>query len=83
MKFTISKVLEDVSIAFGVVLGVNQIETILGIVLLVFQIGLIIFKCVRSIVEHVKKKDLDGIEKDLEDASKQIEDLSDKKKDGK
>ena len=79
---TITKVVEDISIAVGVVLGVQQIETILGIVLLIFQIGLILFKVIRSLIEHIKKKDLDGIEQDLQDGIEQIEHLTDKDKDG-
>ena len=77
---TITKVIEDVSIAVGVVLGVQQIETILGIILLVFQIGMILFKVTRSIIDHIKKKDLDGVEQDLQDGIDQIEHLTGKDK---
>ena len=78
---TFTNVIENISIALGVSLGIAQIETILGIILLVFQIILILFKCGRSIYLHVKNKDVDGIQNDLEDTIKQIEHLKDK--DGK
>ena len=80
---TISKVIEDVSIVLGVSLGIAQIETILGIVLLVFQIGLIIYKLIRSIIDKIKKKDYDGIENDIKNATDEIEKLTPKDKDGK
>ena len=76
-------IIEDVSIVFGVTIGLSQIQTILGIVVLVFQCVLIIYKCVRNIIKHVKEKDADGVQKDLEETIDALENLSEKDKDGK
>lgn len=79
----ITNILEDVSIVFGVTIGLSQIQTILGIVVLAFQCILIIYKCVVNIVKHAKSKDTDAIQKDLEETIDALENLSDKDKDGK
>ena len=79
----ITNILEDVSIVFGVTIGLSQIQTILGIIVLAFQCILIIYKCCVRIYNHAKKKDLDGIEQDLEETIDALENLSDKDKNGK
>ena len=79
----ITNILEDVSIVFGVTIGLSQIQTILGIIVLAFQCILIIYKCAVRIYNHAKKKDLDGIEQDLEETIDALKDLSDNDKDGK
>ena len=79
----ITNILEDVSIVFGVTIGLSQIQTILGIIVLTFQVILIIFKCGVKIYNHIKKKDVDGIQSDIEETIDALENLSDKdKKDG-
>lgn len=75
--------MENVSIVFGVTIGIAQIESILGIIILVFQIVLIIYKFVRTIINRIKNKDYDGIEEDIKDTTEQLKELSDKDKDGK
>lgn len=82
MKNT-TNILENVSIVFGVTIGLSQIQTILGIVVLAFQCVLIIYKCVRKIINHTKQKDADAIQKDLEETIDALENLSGKDKDGK
>ena len=79
----ITNIFEDVSIVFGVTIGLSQIQTVLGIIVLAFQCILIIYKCVVRIYNHAKKKDLDGIETDLEETIDALKDLSDNDKDGK
>ena len=79
----ITNIMEDVSIVFGVTIGLSQIQTILGIIILVFQIILIIYKCGLKIYERIKNKDAKGIETDLKETIDELEKLSDKDKDGK
>ena len=79
----VTNILEDVSIVFGVTIGLSQIQTILGIIVLSFQVILIIFKCVMKIIDHVKNKDVTAIEHDLEETIESLENLSDKNKNGK
>ena len=75
--------MEDVSIVFGVTIGLSQIQTILGIIILVFQIILILYKCGLKIYKRIKNKDAKGIETDLKETIDELEKLSDKDKDGK
>lgn len=79
----ITNILEDVSIVFGVTIGLAQIQTILGIIVLSFQVLLIIYKCVVRIINHAKNKDLNGIQNDLEETIDDLQKLSDNDKDGK
>ena len=74
--------MEDVSIVFGVTIGIAQIETILGIILLSFQICLILFKLVFKVINRIKNNEYMKIEEDIEKAQEDIKNLSDKN-DGK
>lgn len=76
-------IVEDVLIGAGIMVSLIDIQTILGIILLVVQISLILFKGGRKIYESIKNKDADGIETALKDTEEQIKSLSDKNKDGK
>ena len=78
-----SNLLEDVSIVFGVTIGLAQIETILGIIILSFQILLIGYKMIRNIIKDVKNRDYDSIEEDIKDATDKLNKLTNKDKDGK
>lgn len=71
-------VVESISIALGVVVSIETIYTILGIVLLAFQIGLILYKVIKSIVEHAKHKEYDEIEHDIEKGIEDIENVIEK-----
>ena len=64
----------------GISVSLPQIETILGIVILVFQIVLILWKVGRKIYDHFKNKQYDKIEEDLNDGISQIEDLKNRNK---
>ena len=75
------EILEDTFIVLGVALSIDQIKTILGIVLLVFQIAIILYKVIKIIVAKVKNKDIDGAIEVAESGIKQIEDVI--SKDGK
>ena len=75
------EIVEDVFIVLGVALSIDQIKTILGIVLLVIQISLILFKGVKLIVKHVKNKELDEIEKVIDQTTKEIQDIIDSQED--
>lgn len=72
-------IVEDVLIVFGVSLSLTQLYTIMGIVLLAFQIGLIIAKVVIKVVQHVKAGKLEEAVKDIEEGQKEIEDATKKK----
>ena len=66
-KNTITNVVEDTSIVLGTVIGIEQIETILGIVILAIQFFLIVFKGTRRIIQAIKDKKLEEAEKHAEE----------------
>ena len=82
MKHNVLNILEDVTIAGGVAIGISTIETILGIIILSVQILIILYKAIMKIIELVKKKKYDEIDDALEETKDQLEDLKDKQ-DGK
>ena len=57
--------------------GLANIQTILGIVLLVLSIASILFKMGFSIYTHIKNKQFAEIQKDLDQAKEEIEKLKD------
>lgn len=78
MKHNVLNILEDVTIAGGVVVSLTMLQTILGIIILSVQIILILYKGIRKIVELVKAKKYDEIDDALEETKDQLEDLKDK-----
>ena len=78
------EVIEDALIVYGVALSIDQIKTILGIILLVIQIGLILYKGIKLIIGHIKNKNYKDAIKTIDDMTKEIQDAIDKTdKDGK
>ena len=57
--------------------GLSNIQTILGIILLVLSIASILFKMGFSIYTHIKNKQYDKIQKDLDIAKEEIQKLKD------
>ena len=75
------KVLDNSCIVINTAIGLSQIETLLGIIILSVQIVLIIAKAIKKIVELVKKKDIEGAIKEGEDLVDKLNELKDKDKD--
>ena len=75
-------VLEDVLIIGGISVSVTMIQSILGIIILSFQIILILFKAGKKIYDLLKAKKYDEIENTLQETQDQLEDLKNKE-DGK
>lgn len=68
---------EDVLIVGGVAVGVAQIETILGIVLLSVQLLIILYKGLSLIIKHVKNKDYNSAVEQAKDTIDKIEETID------
>ena len=68
---------EDVLIVGGVAVGVAQIETILGIVLLSVQLLIILYKGISLIIKHVKNKDYNSAVDQAKDTINKIEETID------
>lgn len=73
-------IIEDVLIVGGVALSLTNIYTIMGIILLSFQIVLILIKAGIKIYQHIKAGKLDEAVKDIEDTQKEIDDVTKKDK---
>lgn len=80
MNFNALEVAEDTMIIFGVTYSVSNIQTILGIVMLVIQIILILVKTGIAVYNKIKNKDYKGAITDVGNASSQIQTLVDKTK---
>lgn len=74
------EIIEDSLIVFGVAFSLEQIETILGIVILSVQVVLILVKTGIAVYKKVKNKDYTGAIKDVEEGKNQIDVLMDKNK---
>lgn len=68
-------VIENATIALGVAFGITNIESILGIILLVLQVTLILWKVGYKVYLRIKYKQLDKIQKDIEDAMNELEQI--------
>ena len=68
MNLKICNIIENATIALGVAFGITNIESILGIILLVLQVALILWKVGYKVYLRIKYKQLDKIQKDIEDA---------------
>lgn len=68
--------LENGLIVLGSLLGLANIQEVMGIILLAFQILLIIFKCVIKVINKFKHNDLDGAIEDIEDLQKELDERS-------
>ena len=64
--------IEDLSICIASVIGLAQIQTILGIIILCFQLVLILYKMCKKIIDKLKKKDY-TINEDIEQGIKELE----------
>lgn len=67
--------LNDCLIVLGTYIGISQIESILGIIILCFQIALIIYKASRKVYYLIKDKQYNQIEDTIRDTIESLEDL--------
>ena len=72
MNKTTVEVIEDVTIALGVAISIDQIKTVLGIVLLTLEIIWILYKGIKVIVKKVRNKDYEGAIKDAKETIEEI-----------
>lgn len=66
---------ENLTVVIGTALGLSQIETILGIIILCVQLVIIIYKGIYLIVKHIKNKEYGAVINDLENISESLEDI--------
>lgn len=75
MDLKVYNSIENATIALGVVFGISNIESVLGIILLALQVGLILWKVGYKVYLRIKYKQLDKIQKDIEDAMDELEQI--------
>lgn len=72
MSKNLSNALENISILIGFTISLETIESILGIIILAFQVIWVIVKCGIAIYKKVKQKKYDEID---DEVKKGIDDL--------
>lgn len=79
---------ENYLVCVGLAMGIANIETILGVILVCIQIAIILGRTIVTIIDKLKKKDYNGIEEDLRKTEeemkeyyKYLEELDEKNKD--
>lgn len=77
----VENIIEDVAIATGTAISLVDIQQVLSIILLVFNVLWITVKMVVKVVDHYKNKDLKAIADDVKDARDEIEQLTGKTND--
>lgn len=81
-----SSIVDNVLIAIGLIYAISDIESILGIIILVIQIIWILVKAIIKIYHSIKDKNISGVKdsiKDLHDDLTDIQDQLKEDKDGK
>lgn len=82
MNKNISNVVDNVLLVFGFTYALNDIESILGITLLIIQLLWLFSKFFIKLYDKIKKKDFTGIDKDIEDLEKDTTNLIESTKKG-
>ena len=77
MKHVNTNVLEDCLIASGVTISLMDIQTILGIIILSFQVILILIKLFKRVYNAVKNKNVDELTDAINDGKDELQNLSD------
>ena len=74
----VQNIIEDVLIVSGITISLIDIQQVLSIILLVFDVCWILWKFGYKLYKHIKNKQFDQIESDIKDGKDEIEHLIDK-----
>ena len=74
----VQNIIEDVLIGCGITISLIDIQQVLSIILLVFNVCWILWKFGYRIYTHFKNKQFEQIESDIKDAKDEVEQLIDK-----
>ncbi len=77
------KIISSVLASVSTFIGLTQIQTLLGILLTLINIGIIIYNLAYKLYSHIKNKDVEKITQDLQDTYNQLEKLQDEIKENK
>lgn len=76
MKHLNVNTFEDCLIASGITISLIDIQTILGIIILSFQVILILIKLGKRVYNAIKKKDITELEDAFNDGKEELTNLS-------
>lgn len=82
MKNTLSNVIDSVLIVLGLSVGLETIESVLGIIILCIQIIWILSKLGIKIYKHIKDGNIEELDDDLKDGIDELKDFKDSIKKG-
>lgn len=75
----ISKIVEPLLLTTGVAYGLNNIQTILGVVIMVLQLGWLLAKLVIKIIDTIKSRGkLDDIKPDLDEVIDKLDEIKER-----
>ena len=77
----VTSIIEDVLIGVGIAVSISDIQQVLSIILLVFNVCWILFKFGYKIYERIKNKQIKEIGDDIKETHDELETLSDSLKD--
>ncbi len=75
----IQNIIEDVLIGCGITISLVDIQQVLSIILLVFNVAWLLIKGGLKVYEHLKSKQYGKIAEDIKETADNIEQLTDKK----
>lgn len=75
MDKTTSNIIDVTMLTIGTAFGLDQIETILGIIILVLQGVWILVKMVSKIIDHVKGKEYNKVQDDLKSGIDELKEI--------
>lgn len=70
-----NNIISNMLATIGGFIGLTQIQSLLGILLTLINIGIIIYNLIYKLVINIKNKDTNKIKQDLEDTYNQLEKL--------
>ena len=71
----VQTIIEDALIVCGITVSLVDIQQVLSIILLVFNVCWILWKFGYRIYTHIKKKQFDQIENDIKESKEEVEQL--------
>lgn len=71
------KLISSILASVSTFIGLTQIQSLLGILLTLINIGIIMYNLIYKLIQHIKNKDTDKIKNDLLETYNQLEKLQD------
>ena len=76
MKY-IERVLFVINSSLGIAITIEDVKSVVGIVILGFQLILVVYNVIEKIIKHIKNKNPEKIPEEIEKGIDQLKDLKD------